>query len=76
VRIFDECQPWIEKTFKQIDQSGQQLITMARRVGSVSTLYNSGASILSAAECPKPTLSKRRRQQGRDRALGCDVDNR
>ena len=38
VRIFDECQPWIEKTFKQIDQSGQQLITMARRVGSVSTL--------------------------------------
>jgi uracil-DNA glycosylase len=38
VRIFDACQPWIEKTFKEIDQSGQQLITMARRVGSVSTL--------------------------------------
>jgi uracil-DNA glycosylase len=38
VRIFDECQPWIEKTFKEIDQGGQQLITMARRVGSVSTL--------------------------------------
>ena len=36
VRIFDECQPWIGKTFKEIDQSGQQLITMARRVGSVS----------------------------------------
>ncbi len=38
VRIFDECQPWIEKTFKEIDQSGQQLITVARPVGSVSTL--------------------------------------
>jgi uracil-DNA glycosylase family 4 len=38
VRIFDECQSWIGKTFKEIDQSGQQLITLARRVGSVSTL--------------------------------------
>jgi uracil DNA glycosylase superfamily protein len=37
VRIFGACQPWIEKTFKQIDQSGQQLITMARPVGSVSS---------------------------------------
>jgi uracil-DNA glycosylase len=38
VRIFDACRPWIEKTFKEIDQSGQQLITLAHRVGSVSTL--------------------------------------
>jgi uracil-DNA glycosylase family 4 len=38
VRIFDQCQPWIGKTFKEIDQSGQQLITLARRVGNVSTL--------------------------------------
>jgi len=38
VRIFDACQPWIAKTFKEIDQSGEQLITMGRRVGSVSTL--------------------------------------
>jgi hypothetical protein len=38
VRIFDQCQPWIGKTFKDIDESGQQLITLARRVGSVSAL--------------------------------------
>jgi hypothetical protein len=41
VRIFDQCQLWIGKTYKDIDESGQQLITLARRVGSVSTLGQS-----------------------------------